>query len=197
MRLVMLGSIGLTILGISPVLAVAPSPLPPQQSRPMSESMVQTGWVRNPPSCRGDFELLVEHLLEDLPGYANRANIRYGKLNHYVMISGIPEFEPLPLTFHPEKSNEPSSDPPADPKQVFFTTLVRRYEGRNPRQLQEYHWLFLTHTSSGWRFSMMYSRSGTYPQKKPPSPPRNSSEGTLAQAIRTWFRDCRHVSEQV
>ena len=156
-----------------------------------------------PPELRGDrphqgcydeFQPLVQRLLKDLPSYANRANVRYGKSNNYVILTGLPEFESLSLAPKRNPSNQNNDPPPTDPKQVFFTTLVRRYEGNQPRQFQEYHWLFLTYTASGWRFSMMYSMLGSYPQNSPPFPPRDSSGGSLAQAIRTWFRDCRQRS---
>lgn len=37
----------------------------------------------------------------------------------------------------------------------------------------------------------MFSRTGIYPGGRPPTPPRDSSEGVIAQAIRTWLRDCQ------
>ena len=165
-RWLVVGSIGLGMVDASTVLATTQSMFLHRSSLSPPASAPRVKLVRNTPSCRADFEPLVTRLLADLPSYANRANIRYGKLNSYVMITGLPEFEPLPLTSSAGEPTEANREPPPDPKQVFFTTLVRRYEGNRPRQLQEYHWLFLTNTTSGWRFSMMYTMLGTYPQGK-------------------------------
>jgi hypothetical protein len=49
----------------------------------------------------------------------------------------------------------------------------------------------LTQTATGWRLAMMFSRIGSYPAKNPPSPPRDSSNGVVGQAVRAWLRDCR------
>jgi len=52
-------------------------------------------------------------------------------------------------------------------------------------------WKILSQTTSGWQLSMMFSRTGIYPASQPPTPPRDSSDGVIAQAIRTWLRDCQ------
>ena len=144
-----------------------------------------------PETCPAALEPLVAQMVRDLPSYANRANTRYGIPNNYVLIAGRPEFEPLPLgpgepPTRPEKSGKNN-----DPYQVFITTLIRSYQNHQLVSLQEYHWLFLTRSNSGWRLAMMYSMIGPYPGGSPPSPPRDSSNGSLAQAIQTWLNDCR------
>ncbi|MGF1603436.1 MAG: hypothetical protein ACFCU8_15710 [Thermosynechococcaceae cyanobacterium] len=138
-----------------------------------------------PESCAADFQGLVKQMLPVLPSYANRVYTRAGLQQRYMLIASAPNFEPLPL----------GSNPP-DPKlsavhQVFFTTLTRRYRDQRIENLQDYHWLFLTRSDTGWRFSMLYSMFGSYPQVNPPTPPRDTSEGAVATAIRGWLRNCR------
>jgi hypothetical protein len=153
--------------------------------------------------CPDDLETLIQPLLRDLPSYANRViqRSRLRGLNYessYVILAGRPEFEPLPLG--PGRSEQtissPSGEKPAgrsedDPRQVFITTLERNYSSGQAVELQHYHWLFLTKTESGWRLAMMFSRLGAYPAGNPPLPPRDSSNGAIAQGISTWLRDCR------
>lgn len=38
---------------------------------------------------------------------------------------------------------------------------------------------------------MMFTQTAAYPQQQPPSPPRDSSNGSIAQGIKTWLRDCQ------
>lgn len=141
-------------------------------------------------SCQElDIETLTDRLLENLPGYANRVTLRDRHLNSYVIIAGRPEFAPLTLgpgVYQPA----PASDP-EPPQQVFITTLERQYTAGKAVELQQFHWLFLTRTSSGWRLATMFSRTGTYPKEQPPTPPRESSNGVIGQAIHEWLRDCR------
>lgn len=142
-------------------------------------------------------ESLITPLLRNLPSYANRASQRARRLRRktdvysYMVLAGKPDFTPLPLnpgvntTDAPKSSNEKV-------EQVFFTTLERQYTGGRSVQLQEFHWLFLTKSNTGWRMVTMFSQIGSYPvTKKPPTPPRDSSNGTVAQGINSWLRDCR------
>ena len=146
-------------------------------------------------NCPKDVETLTEKLLLDLPSYANRISQSARRLNRtvdiysYVLVAGRPEF--APLTLGPGEYNPADSTGPQQPQQVFLTTLERQYTAGKAVELQQYHWLFLTQTSSGWRLAIMFSRTGTYPSKRPPTPPRDSSDGVVAQAIRTWLRDCQ------
>lgn len=142
--------------------------------------------------CPGDLEVLVKLLVRDLPGYANR-EFRRSKIevdksrSSYLVIAGRPEFEALPLGVG--RSEKPVSDD--EPRQVFITTLERVYVRGEVVQLQGYHWLFLTSSEEGWRLVMMFSRMGGYPTMGPVSPPRDSSNGAIAGAVRAWLRDCR------
>jgi len=52
-------------------------------------------------------------------------------------------------------------------------------------------WKILSQTTSGWQLSMMFSRTGIYPASQPPTPPWDSNDGVIAQAVRTWLRDCQ------
>jgi hypothetical protein len=142
-------------------------------------------------------ENLITPLLRDLPSYANRASQRARRLKRktdvysYMVLAGKPEFTPLPL--NPSiNTTDAAKNSDEQVKQVFFTTLERQYTRGQAVQLQEFHWLFLTKTKSGWRMVTMFSQIGSYPvTKQPPTPPRDSSNGTVAQGIKAWLRDCR------
>lgn len=146
------------------------------------------------PSCqRQDIKTLTNRLLQDLPSYANRASQRARRLSRksdfysYVLVAGRPEFEPLTLG---PGVYTPKSSADSQIQQIFFTTLERQYTAGQAIELQEFHWVFLTQTKSGWRLATMFSQIGGYPMKKPPTPPRESSDGVIAQAIEVWLRDC-------
>jgi hypothetical protein len=136
--------------------------------------------------CPQDLPKLIERMLPDLPSYINRVRTRAGITKSYAVLAAQPEFEPLPLSLTPSLSI------PQTTQQVFFTTLIRRYDRDRIAYLQEYHWIFLTPTPQDWRFVMMYSTLGPYPAaQRPTSPPRNSSDGSVAQAIQDWLVDCQ------
>jgi hypothetical protein len=135
--------------------------------------------------CPREISALVARMLQDLPSYATRVRTRADIRKSFIVLAARPEYEPLPLSILPEA--------PAQNQQIFFTTLQRRYERDRIVYLQEYHWLFLTQSPNDWQFSMLYSTFGPYPATpdQPPQPPRNSSEGSTAVAIRDWLDDCR------
>jgi hypothetical protein len=141
-------------------------------------------------------EPIATFMLRDLPGYSNRASQRARRLTRkgdtfsYMVAAGRPEFVPLPLN-----SNTASSDTAKTlsdgVEQVFFTTLERQYTAGKAIELQQFHWLLLTKTNSGWRKVMMFTQTGSFPvTKQPISPPRDSSDGEIAQAVDAWLRDC-------
>ena len=148
-------------------------------------------------TCPTDIETLTTEIVRDLPSYANRVSQSARRLNTiadiytYVIVAGHPEFTPLTLGPGEYLPSAPASVPQLEPRQVFVTTLERQYTAGKAIELQQYHWLFLTQTTSGWQLSMMFSRTGTYPAGQPPTPPRDSSDGVIAQAVRTWLRDCQ------
>ncbi|MDZ8224572.1 hypothetical protein [Nostoc sp. ChiVER01] len=143
-----------------------------------------------------NLETLTIQLLQDLPSYTNRASQRARRLSRssdvysYMLVAGRPEFIPLPLNLE-EYSANASKSSASGIEQVFFTTLERQYIGKKAVELQEFHWLLLTKTKIGWRLVMMFSQTGSYSAQQPLSPPRDSSNGNIAQGIKTWLRDCQ------
>jgi hypothetical protein len=154
-------------------------------------SPISSTFIRPKVQCPNQLETLIPLLLRDLPSYANRVNqraytdYRTRERPGYVLLAGRPEYEPLTL-----EAGEYVSASESEVPQVFFTTLERQYFSEDAFRLQHYHWLFLTQTENGWRFVLMLSTVGDYPSDEPPTPPRDSSQGVIAQAIRLWLRDC-------
>ncbi|MEM7797371.1 MAG: hypothetical protein AAF579_23310, partial [Cyanobacteria bacterium P01_C01_bin.118] len=72
--------------------------------------------------------------------------------------------------------------------QVFFTTLERQYSGLEATSLNHFHWLFLAPSDEGWEMVFMFSAVEAAGVQVPP---RDSSQGSVGQAVRTWLRDCR------
>ncbi|MEH2070674.1 MAG: hypothetical protein V7K47_21345 [Nostoc sp.] len=166
---------------------------------PNPSLLAEKGNVNNQPKflcSEQDLETLITHLLQDLPSYTNRASQRARRrsrsadLYSYILVAGRPEFTPLPLNLEEYSTDTPESAA-SGVEQVFFTTLERQYISKKAIELQEFHWLLLTKTKSGWRLVMMFSQIGAYPKKQPPSPPRDSSNGTIAQGVKAWLRDCQ------
>ncbi|MGB8699523.1 MAG: hypothetical protein WCD18_08920 [Thermosynechococcaceae cyanobacterium] len=148
--------------------------------------------VATPQPCPKELPALLQRMLPDLPSYINRVRIRAGLTKSYIMLAARPEFKPLPLF---PVANPPTtlSTASADTQQVFFTTLMRRYDRDRIVYVQEYHWAFLTHSVRDWQLAILYSTFGPYPAtpEQPPLPPRNSTEGSTAQATRAWLADCQ------
>ncbi|WP_404790404.1 hypothetical protein [Altericista sp. CCNU0014] len=163
---------------MSPAVAESGSGSSPAERSPLARA------------CPSTLSALAERMLPDLPGYINRVRIRAGIATSYILLAAKPEFEPLALSNPADLPPEVQS---ADVKQFFFTTLMRRYDSGRVSNLQEYHWLFLARQHQDWQFVTMYSTIGVYPAAidRPPLPPRNSSDGSAAQAIKTWLRDCQ------
>lgn len=153
---------------------------------------LSSDYIRPRRTCPEDLEALVTLMLNDLPGYINRELQRardvpdLGYVSH-VIIAGRPEYEPLSLG----PGTYTAFDAPDSPEQIFFTTLERQYVDNVPISQQHFHWLFLTETSQGWQLVLLFSRFGGDPPGEPPSPPTNTSQGAIAQAIRVWLRDCQ------
>ncbi|MEH2391201.1 MAG: hypothetical protein V7K21_05830 [Nostoc sp.] len=143
-----------------------------------------------------NLETFTIELLEDLPSYTNRVSQRARRLSRssdvysYMLVAGRPEFTPLPLNLEEYSASAPKSSA-LGVEQVFFTTLERQYIGKKAVELEQFHWLLLTKTKTGWRLVMMFSQIGSHSAQQPLSPPRDSSNGTIAQAVNTWLRDCQ------
>ncbi len=136
-------------------------------------------------ACPTEVEPLIQFMIQDLPGYANRITVRSRNtrsLRNSVILAGRPEFEPLPL----------NSDRTLDRtlKQAFITTLEREIVGKQAIELQEFHWLFLTRNSQGWQLALMFTRIGTTTPNQPITPPIESRDGVMGQAVQLWLRDC-------
>lgn len=187
------------IVGLSGVL---PFPIALAASRPQraidrsdaNARIAASSPIRPRTNCPAELKELMPRMLRDLPGYANRVSQRAALSDDpadsatYLLLAGQPEYEPL--TQGPGEYL-PTSE--SDLPQVFFTTLERQYIHDRPVTLQVFHWLFLTRTSVGWRLVVMQSAIGQAPNlinPEPPTPPRDSSQGVIAQAIRLWLRDC-------
>ena len=145
--------------------------------------------------CPSEVEPLTALLLRDLPSYANRVIVRsrarYPTISWLdsVITAGRPEFIPLPLDSG-TASTIPSPQNASDLRQVFITTLERQNTADTAIDLQQFHWLFLTKTQSGWRLALMFTRTGATIAEQPTTPPRDSSQGIMGQAVQTWLRDC-------
>jgi hypothetical protein len=127
----------------------------------------------------------------DLPSYTNRISQRSRHLSSqadiyaYILAAGKPEFQPLPLNSEIDANYQSPGV-----EQVFFTTLERQYLQHKTAELEQFHWLFLTKGKNSWWIVTMFSHIGKYPLQQPIAPVRNSSDSTIAQGIRAWFRDC-------
>lgn len=147
--------------------------------------------IRPPQVCPDGLEDLTALLLRDLPSYTNRVNQRASRLERgrdipgHLILAGRPDYQPLSLG---PGQYQPTTDD--EPEQLFFTTLERQYYGDRGVLLERYHWAFLTHADGVWRLALMVSSWGDHQGGGPPSPPEDSSQGAIAQAIRLWLRDC-------
>ena len=125
-------------------------------------------------------------LVRDLPSYANRAIIRdrsrweMAELTQ-VVVASQPELEPIEV---------PSLKPDPNLHQVFLTTLERQASAQKIYEFQQFHWIFLVKTRAGWRLVKSFSRTSRYPKGDWITETQDSSQGAIAQGIRTWLRDC-------
>ena len=142
--------------------------------------------------CPDELSELVPLLLEDLPAYSNRVIQRTQDRNqaagieNYIITASKAEYQPLKL---PRLQYDSISD--RDPQQVFFTVFERQYINGKTVEIETYHWLFLTQTDSGWRIVMLFSRFGNAADEKPPTPPRETTNGIIGRGVQLWLRDCR------
>ncbi|WP_308254980.1 hypothetical protein [Geminocystis sp. GBBB08] len=151
--------------------------------------------------CGNNLEDLANLLVKDLPDYANRVIQRNRIHSHplqffpiYVITAGKTELESLPLS-QTQYKNVMKSLSTDDVKQVFFTTLERQYSINNRIiETQNFHWLILTKTPKNWKIVMVLTKLG-YPddsseQNFISSPPLDTTEGIIGQAVKLWLRDC-------
>jgi hypothetical protein len=147
--------------------------------------------------CPDTIQPLTKTLLKDLPGYANRV-IQRSQLtgrsqanSTYIIVAGKPEFNPITQNIQGDYTPAFPEAETESVKQIFFTTLERQYRKKAVHSVQNYHWLFLTKTSQGWRLVFLYSRFGLPDKTHPPTPPKETSNGIIGKAIQLWLRDCR------
>jgi hypothetical protein len=134
-------------------------------------------------------------MLRDVANYGNRVSQRSRRSVNDI----LPQSHIISASSANIDSLEPSqyrTIPPIEEiraqglESIFFTTLERQSLQSETVLLQHYHWAFLADTSQGWALAFMYSTLGGYPATDPPTPPRDSNQGVIAQAIRLWLRDC-------
>jgi hypothetical protein len=146
-------------------------------------------------SCPRDLADLTTNLIQNIPDYSNRVIQRTqnrhqnANIETYVIAAGRPEIEPLNL---PQINYSATND--KTPQQIFFTTLERQYFNNQKIERETYHWLFVTLADNGWYLVTMFSRFGNATKNTPPTPPQESSNGIIGQAVSLWLRDCRNDS---
>ncbi len=189
------------VLGLGAWIAGLPSTPAAGLSRPSALGQEPPStYLRPSQPCPAAVQVLVSQLLRDLPSYANRVASRNLDLSRRpldpittVLVVSPPDFTPIDLT--ELSAPGPGQQHDAALEQVFFTTLERQFRQNRVVSLQHHHWLFLTQSPEGWRMALLYSSLGTLPENsatgRPPTPPRESSDGIVGQAVRLWLRDCR------
>ncbi len=144
------------------------------------------------PTCSKQFEPFMGEMLKDLPAYINRVNTQARNAQNSVLLAAKADYQPLQLPT--ASGNVVSQDDEVE--QVFFTTLLRRFSDRQIVYQQEHHWLFMAPSDRGWEFVQMYSILSPYPVASLSTAPRNSSEGSVATAIRNWLKNCHYQSSR-
>ena len=181
-------------LDVGPLLVEPIPPIEDEVERPYAP-------LRPVTACPENVEDLTALLIRDLPGYTNRVlqrtvaalpnNDTDGREAYrpsYVLVAGRAEFEPIDLDEYTLTTDSEAGGPLS---QVFFTTLSRQYAGLRDRQVQEYHWLFLTQAEDGWRLAFMFSAIDDDLTTSAALPPRENSEGSVGKAVQLWLKDCR------
>ena len=143
-------------------------------------------------TCPEAIESMSALLVRDLPSYGNRAIIRSRSRSDMaeltqIVVASQPELEPIAVT---------SLKPDPNLHQVFLTTLERQASAQRIYEFQQFHWIFLVHTRSGWRLVKSFSRTSRYPKGEWMTETQDSSQGAIAQGIKTWLRDCAAGSIQ-
>lgn len=179
---------------VPPTPRVSPTPTQPIPSAPTpnAASRAETTFIRPLTVCPQDFDTLSTLLIRDIPGYTNRvlqssiADIPTGYRPSYIITASQPERMPLEI-----RDRIYTTSPAKDQSlhQLFFTTLERQYAGLETNSISHFHWLFLTPGEAGWHMVFMFSAIGA--DDKAQLPPRDSSQGSIGQAVQRWLRDCR------
>ncbi len=154
----------------------------------------------SPQVCPTDLQMLTPQLLADLPSYANRVASRTATLDQLLteprttlLVTSPADLTPIDLA-ELGPGGEGSGD--SGLQQVFFTTLERQFWPDRIVSLQHHHWLFLAQSPQGWRLALLYSsvdtlNSSDRAPNRAPTPPQETSDGIVGQAVRLWLRDCQ------
>ncbi|MEM9266266.1 MAG: hypothetical protein AAGA46_12145 [Cyanobacteria bacterium P01_F01_bin.13] len=149
-------------------------------------------YIRPQAICPQDFDTLSDLLIRDLPSYTNRilqssvADIPQAYRPAYVIAASLPESVPLDITEQVYTTRSEVGEPL---RQLFFTTLERQYSGLDATEINHFHWLFLAPSEESWQMVFMFSTIDGAGEVL--SPPRDSSHGSVGQAVQKWLRDCR------
>ena len=143
-------------------------------------------------TCPKAIESMSALLVRDLPSYGNRAIIRGRSRSDMaeltqIVVASQPELEPIAVA---------SLKPDPNLHQVFLTTLERQASAQKIYEFQQYHWIFLVKTQTDWRLVKSFSRTSRYPKGDWITEIYDSSQGAIAQGIKTWLRDCAAGSIQ-
>ncbi|MEL6936593.1 MAG: hypothetical protein AAFO59_07990 [Cyanobacteria bacterium J06607_17] len=178
---------------VSPPPASAPEEASPSSS-PARDSPQpnESSFIRPPTVCPENFDTLTDLLIRDIPSYTNRviqssvADIPTAYRPAYVIAANHPERTPLDIEERVYTTNPGSGEPL---HQLFFTTLERQYSGLDDTSINHFHWLFLAPSEAGWHMVFMFSAIKAEDEVQ--LPPRDSSQGSVGQAVQRWLRDCR------
>ncbi|MBT9312724.1 hypothetical protein [Leptothoe kymatousa] len=174
----------------APPEEIEPEPVP-EPSEPISSPTVPA-FIRSQRACPQDFETVSTLLVRDIPSYANRiiqstvADIATAYRPAYVITANQPERAPLDIN---ERVYTTSPHSGQTLRQLFFTTLERQYSGLDATAINHFHWLFLAPSETGWQMVFMFSAIGDGDNTL--LPPRDSSQGSVGQAVQRWLIDCR------
>jgi hypothetical protein len=144
-----------------------------------------------PNTCPVKLADLTTALVRDLPSYTNRLIHQRRSLKDPVYSSIVTASLPDLQSIDTISREYPPRFPPSAPSQIFLSTLERQYTGIQSTQLQQFHWLLLAQTRIGWRLVNIYSRTSTFPRTNAPiTPPTESSNTVIGEAVRIWLNDC-------
>jgi len=137
-------------------------------------------------ACPTDLPILADRLVRDFPGYFNRAIVRgrlpdHAALTTRVIATSEPDF---PLASEQAELKKQGIE------SVFFTTLERTDRQGERVLRQGFYQLFFTQDVAGWILVTVRSSSGNYPHLTTVTAPEETSQGFVAQAVRTWLTDC-------
>lgn len=176
---------------LSLFIAIIFNPLETAVGRPaltLARTIIRPNSV-NQQTCPADLQTLLDQMLPDLPGYANRvierrSNSREFRRDTSILLAGqLDELEPLPFSVNLNYPDETFL--------VYLKTWQRQYYNNKIIRFQQYHWLFLRKSASGWELEKMFSKSSSYPRYGFYPLPGENSESAVAQAVRLWLRDCQ------